>query len=196
MFSALKRNGVPLYKIAREGGWVPREQRKICIHEIEVCCIEIPYVTFRVVCSHGTYIRTLCHDIGRNLLCGAHLTGLKRLRNGAFHIDQSVSMDDFAGCDKQDFLKNHLILPKDALNGMKEIVADDMLEKKIRNGVRITIKDISSQCPQKVNIGQLIKVISLKGNLIGVVESLVNEDMCLSGNEDIKAWKTLRGFLN
>ncbi len=196
MFSALKRNGVPLYKIARKGGWIPREQRKIFIYDIEILQFDLPHITFRVVCSHGTYIRTLCRDIGRKLACGAHLTSLKRVRNGAFHICQSVQIADFETCSRDELIEKHLILPKDVLNWIHEVVVDGMMERKIRNGVQITINDITSLDLGKVNIGQQIKIISREGRLICVVESLINQDMQFSSNSDMKAWKTIRGFLN
>lgn len=196
MFSAIKRNGVPLYKIARKGGWVPRKQRKVVIYDIVVLKIDIPHVIFRVVCSHGTYIRTLCHDVGQRLFCGAHMTKLTRVRNGPFHIRESVNMEDFEACSRGDLIEKHLILPKDALNGLQEVVVSDTMEQKIRNGLQITVNDIANLDLTKVKIGQQIKVISCQGSLIGVVESLVNEDMSISCNSSMKAWKTLRVFVN
>jgi len=196
MFSALKRNGVPLYKIARQGGWVPRKHRKVIIHDIEVLKIDIPQITFRAVCSQGTYIRTLCHDIGQRLSCGAHLTSLERVRNGAFHIRESVNMEDFETCSRKDFINKHLISSKDALYELPEVVVSEQIDQKIKNGVHITLNDLSNLDVPKMDIGQQMKIISCRGSLVGVVESLVNEDIRISGNDNIKAWKTLRVFLN
>jgi len=92
MYSALKRDGVPLYKLARQGVEVVREARTITISLLEVLSINLPFVTLDVDCSKGTYIRTLAHDIGLLLGCGAHLTALRRTRNGRFDEGQSVTL--------------------------------------------------------------------------------------------------------
>lgn len=93
MFSAVKRKGTPLYKLARKGVVVEREPKEIEIYTIEVVDISPPYVVFNVECSRGTYIRTLCHDAGRALSCGGHLTDLRRTLSGPFTIDDAVSLD-------------------------------------------------------------------------------------------------------
>ena len=86
MYSALKRDGVPLYLLARQGQEVERTPRAVQIGELELLEVTPPLVTLRVVCSKGTYIRTLCHDLGRQLGCGAHLAALRRTRCGSFGI--------------------------------------------------------------------------------------------------------------
>ncbi|MBW2222475.1 MAG: tRNA pseudouridine(55) synthase TruB, partial [Deltaproteobacteria bacterium] len=77
MFSALKYKGTPLYKLARRGITLNLKARQVIIHEIKVHVISLPHITFEVCCSSGTYVRTLCADVGKKLGCGAHLTGLK-----------------------------------------------------------------------------------------------------------------------
>jgi len=93
MFSAIKRNGVPLYKLARKGITVKREPREVDVHSIDIENLELPFITLRIACSKGTYIRSLCHDIGEKLGCGAHLTALRRVRNGQFTIDDAVGLN-------------------------------------------------------------------------------------------------------
>jgi tRNA pseudouridine55 synthase len=93
MFSAVKYRGKPLYKLARKGRVVPRKARSVHIYEIELLDFTPPEVSLRVVCSKGTYIRTLCADIGAALGCGAHLTGLVRTRSGRFGLDDAVPLD-------------------------------------------------------------------------------------------------------
>src|SRR3989338_3384389 len=92
-FSALKHKGKPLYKYAKKGINIPLEPRKVLIHSIELLNIAIPYVCFRVLCSKGTYIRTLCHDIGKRLGTGAHLSELERTAVGPFNANDSLSID-------------------------------------------------------------------------------------------------------
>ncbi|PLX98425.1 MAG: tRNA pseudouridine(55) synthase TruB [Desulfuromonas sp.] len=95
MYSALKRNGTPLYKLARQGLAVEREPRPVVIRSINMTACELPEVSFDVVCSKGTYVRTLAHDIGQDLGCGAHLSGLRRFRHGAFEIAAAVNLERF-----------------------------------------------------------------------------------------------------
>jgi len=89
MYSALKKDGKPLYKLARQGIEVERQPRSIQIDSFVIDDFAPPYVTFTVHCSKGTYVRTLCHDLGLKLNCGAHMTALRRLSCG--HFDTSVS---------------------------------------------------------------------------------------------------------
>ncbi len=95
VFSALKKDGKRLYEYAREGETVAINARKITIHEFEITRIELPEVDFRVVCSKGTYIRSLAHDFGKTLHSGAHLTGLRRTRIGAFSVEDAVTVQSF-----------------------------------------------------------------------------------------------------
>ena len=92
MYSALKVNGKKLYELAREGKEVERAARPITIHEIDILKEELPEITIRVSCSKGTYIRTLCHDIGQALLCGGAMASLTRTRVGSFPIEQSYPL--------------------------------------------------------------------------------------------------------
>lgn len=90
MYSAIKSKGTPLYKLARKGVVVEREPREVEIYSLEVTRIEFPFVEFRTVCSRGTYVRSICHDLGKALGCGAHLYSLRRLRCGRFTIEAAV----------------------------------------------------------------------------------------------------------
>lgn len=96
MYSALKHGGRPLYAIAREGGEVPRAARRIQIHELELTAFAGDRLELRVVCSKGTYIRTLVEDIGRALGCGAHLAALRRVAAGGFRIEDAVTLERLA----------------------------------------------------------------------------------------------------
>jgi len=99
MFSAKKINGKKLYKLARKGVTVERKPRKIFIDELTADKIEIPFISFRVVCGKGTYIRQLAEDIGERLGCCAHLTELRRIRSGDFHISDCVNWEDLMKID-------------------------------------------------------------------------------------------------
>lgn len=94
MYSAIKVNGKKLYELARAGKEVEREARKVTFHEIEILSIELPVVKIRVSCSKGTYIRTLCNDIGEKLGCYAAMKSLKRTRVGVFDIKEAITLEE------------------------------------------------------------------------------------------------------
>lgn len=93
MHSALKRDGKPLYKYAREGVEVERPPRSVIIHQLDVLSVTPMEAVIEVLCSKGTYIRTLAQDIGRRLGCGAHLSALRRTRVGPFHVDHGIELE-------------------------------------------------------------------------------------------------------
>lgn len=96
MVSAIKKDGVPLYKLARQGKEIEREPRCVRVYDFEITRIALPEVDFRVVCSKGFYVRTYAHDIGQKLGCGAHLSALRRTRSGHFKLrpGKFASFDD------------------------------------------------------------------------------------------------------
>ena len=93
--SAIKQKGKPVYLLARKGVDVTLEPRKITINEFEITNIEMPVISFRVVCKTGTYIRSLANDFGAALGCGGYLSKLRRTRIGNFRVDDAMNMDDF-----------------------------------------------------------------------------------------------------
>jgi tRNA pseudouridine55 synthase len=86
MVSAIKKDGIPLYKLARQGKEILREPRLVRVYDYQINSITLPEVHFRVVCSKGFYVRTYAHDIGQKLGCGAHLSSLRRTRSGHFTL--------------------------------------------------------------------------------------------------------------
>ncbi|MCK8520869.1 tRNA pseudouridine(55) synthase TruB [Aquimarina sp. D1M17] len=95
VFSALKKDGKRLYEYAREGEDVEVTPRKITIDEFEITKIALPEIDFRVVCSKGTYIRSLAHDFGKHLQSGAHLTALRRTKIGEFSVEEAMTIEAF-----------------------------------------------------------------------------------------------------
>jgi tRNA pseudouridine55 synthase len=119
MFSAIKVGGVPLYKMARKGEEIDREPRFIRVSSIELLSCELPLVSFRVQCSKGTYIRTIAHDIGEKLGCGAHLSALRRTACGALRLDKALTLEAFMALPmseiQQHLLAAHQVAPTHAL---------------------------------------------------------------------------------
>ena len=110
MFSAKKIKGVPLYKMARKGQVVEREPRFIRISEFELTHFASPYLSFRVVCSKGTYVRTLAHDIGQKVGCGAHLNALERSGINHFKVEEALGLPEIEAMDLMQ-IRRHLIPP-------------------------------------------------------------------------------------
>ncbi len=97
VFSAIKKDGKRMYEHARKGEEVEIATRKVTIHEFEITRIALPEVDFRVVCSKGTYIRSLAYDFGLALESGAHLSALRRTKIGAFSVENAVKVEEFEG---------------------------------------------------------------------------------------------------
>ncbi len=95
VFSAIKKDGKRLYEYARKGKEVEVNAREIEIYEFEITSLEMPEVHFRVVCSKGTYIRSLAHDFGQKLNTGAHLSALRRTKIGSFSVDNAITPEAF-----------------------------------------------------------------------------------------------------
>ncbi|MBB6630191.1 tRNA pseudouridine(55) synthase TruB [Clostridium algidicarnis] len=136
MYSALKVNGKKLYDLAREGIEIEREKRKINIECIEIEEINIPFVTFKVVCSKGTYIRSLCKDIGSLLNCGAMMSKLERESTGNFVKSKSINVLELT----EENIKEYL-LPMEAVLDYPTIEVSDKFSSLLINGV--SIKDPS-----------------------------------------------------
>lgn len=95
IFSAIKKDGKRLYEIARKGETVEIQPRQVSVLEFEITSVNLPEVTFRIVCSKGTYIRSLAHDFGVALNSGAHLSSLRRTRIGDFNVDKALTVEKF-----------------------------------------------------------------------------------------------------
>ncbi|MBI3882979.1 MAG: tRNA pseudouridine(55) synthase TruB [Sphingobacteriales bacterium] len=95
IYSAIKKEGVALYELARRGVDVELKARKITIHQFEITCISLPIVEFKVVCSTGTYIRSLANDFGAALGCGGYLSSLRRTAIGEFKVEDAMAIDTF-----------------------------------------------------------------------------------------------------
>jgi tRNA pseudouridine55 synthase len=111
MVSAIKMEGVPLYKLARQGKTVEREPRFVHIFAHEIKKVELPEIEFRVVCSKGFYVRTYAFDIGNDLGCGAHLKALRRTKSGKFTLDCAVTVEDLKTKPAAEIASKILSLP-------------------------------------------------------------------------------------
>lgn len=111
MVSAIKKEGVPLYKLARQGKVVEREPRFVHVYAHEIQAVRSPEIDFRVVCSKGFYVRTYAFDIGNELGCGAHLKSLRRTKSGKFDLAPAVTIEELKTLDPRDIEQRILSLP-------------------------------------------------------------------------------------
>ena len=145
MFSAIKKDGKKLYELAREGITIDREKRKITIFDIKICEIDMENyaITMEVFCSKGTYIRTLCEDIGMKLGCGAYMNTLVRIKSADFTLEESYTPEELLKM-KQDGTIKQAIIPVDKLFlCYEEVVLDAFLSGKAKNGIAIRRKGLT-----------------------------------------------------
>ena len=167
-FSALKHKGVPLYKLARKGTPVLKPPRPIHISQIEIIKIDLPEICFDVTCSGGTYIRTLCTDIGERLGCGGHLKELRRTRSSGFDIENAIGLDKFEEMTR-DGQADHVMIPMNkALSRLPEWVADTALKQKIMTGRTIDAENIAATA--LTGPENLVKIVDADNNLIAVLK--------------------------
>jgi tRNA pseudouridine55 synthase len=171
VFSALKHKGMPLYKLARRGKPVQKPPRRVQIYEISIQKIALPLIHFDVTCSAGTYIRTLCADIGKSLGCGGHLAALKRLESSGFTLDQAISLPELEKLKGSTGIAKRMIRMADALPDMPHFCAGKQLIEKIRHGKTITIRDLSAEngTAESYNPGSEIKIVDREGDLIAIL---------------------------
>ncbi len=172
VYSALKHKGTPLYQHARQGRPVQKPARQVHIYRIEIQEVDIPFVRFEVSCSAGTYIRTLCADIGTSLGCGGHLHTLKRLESCGFTLQQALTLEQLEGCARTGTLNRHVITMADALKSMPAVVADNEVITKIRHGRELAPDDVQLERVFQQNNAShpYFKIIDRSNNLMAVIE--------------------------
>jgi len=160
MYSALKKNGEPLYKLARRGEEAERSLREVEIYGLRVTEIAPPVLHLHIECSKGTYIRTVAHDIGEELGCGAHLAELRRLQSGPFVLENALSMDDIEGVAQQGKLKKLIIPLSQAVGFLPAVELGEADALQVRNGQAIRLE---GGHPRAEENGTVVRVVVRKG---------------------------------
>ena len=162
MYSALKQNGVRLYELARQGIEVHREARKVTIYSIENIKIESnDNIQMDVCCSKGTYIRSLCYDIGEKLNVGATMTALERIQNGTFTKQEAINIEELT----EELLEKHIISIEKALDSFEKITVNEKFGKLLRNGVKVFDNRMYSE---EVEFNKLYRVYEDNGVFLGL----------------------------
>ena len=163
MYSALKQNGVRLYELARKGIEVERKGRLINIHNLEDIKINNPYISMKVTCSKGTYIRSLCYDIGEKLGVFATMTQLNRAKTSVFSQEKSININELT----KENINDYILSMEEALEKYDKIVVNKKYVKLLVNGVRVADGRFTKD---KVINNKLYRVYDDENNFIGLGE--------------------------
>lgn len=190
MVSAKHYKGKRLYELARKGLEVKREPCKIIIHELDVENISLPFVTYRVVCSKGTYIRTLCHDVGMALGTGGAMSDLVRTRCGAFVIEEAVALESLQGPDD---IRRHLVPINESLSTMPSVVVgsegtNSLLAGRSLLGVSVVRRTAPFQS------GDLLRVVDREGHLLGIGKALLPSDQITGMGGNLRVVRPIKVF--
>lgn len=171
MYSAIKVNGQPLYKAARKGKEIVREPRRVSISELERTGGDEVHITLRVRCSKGTYIRTLCHDIGAALGCGGAMSALRRVQSGAFDLADAHTLGEVLAAAERGGAEEFL-LPVDTLfASAKKLTLTPGQEKAVRNGMSYTCRLPEGQYRLYAQSGEFLALAALDRGTMRTVKS-------------------------
>lgn len=176
MYSALKVGGKKLYELAREGIEVERKPREVYIYDIEDITIDFPRVRMTVSCSKGTYIRTLCHDIGLKLGTFACMEGLKRTKVSTFDISEAKTLDEVSELVELGRIDEQIILVEDIFANYKPVKTAPQFDKLIYNGNSLPMQAVSVE-DEKIAGGELFRVYDSKGVFMGIFAYNEHEQM-------------------
>lgn len=180
MVSAKHHKGKRLYELARKGLEVKRDPITIHIFDIELIEFDLPTARFRVSCSKGTYVRTLCHDIGKQLGCGGCMSGLVRERAGAFCIGESAVLEDLKDTD---MVRERMVSLNDALSNLPEVTVNREGQGHLRHG-RSLLSGMIGLVEGAFSKGQMLRVSTPNGRLLAIGEALFDSGQIadLGGN--------------
>jgi len=174
-FSALKHKGVPLYRLARKGQPIQKPPRNVHIYQLTILSINMPFVHFRVTCSSGTYVRTLCADIGQKLGCGGHLKALCRIKSCGYSIDDALTYEQISAQISTGILKESIVPVANALKDIPKIIANPGIKKQIVDGKTIYRKNFSQDTFEK---GNILQIITPDNILLAVIRCQETTDEC------------------
>ena len=174
MYSALKVNGKKLYELARAGREVERKPRRVQIKEVEISEMTLPTIRFRVVCSKGTYIRTLCHDIGEKLGCGGVMAALQRSRVGIFGIEEALTLSQIERLQDEDKISSVIIPPDGVFDQCRAVVVRSDGRRLLENGNRIPGRMLAEHV--SLQEAEEVRMYDEEGRFYGIYQYLSKPD--------------------
>jgi len=193
-YSAIKYKGKALYKWAREGQPVDAEPRRVVIYGITLESIQIPDVVFQVSCSRGTYVRSLCSDIGDRLGCGACLYALRRTKSGPFVETMAVSLAGREEALLRDSLERKMMTMSEALSGLGQVVIGDAMADRLRKGFQPTVESFAGKEIPSLAAGDVIKLITHDFKLVALAKIIRSSDEMVSADLKERIMEILRVF--
>ncbi len=168
MYSAIKVNGKKLYELAREGKTIERQPRPVTIHNIVIEEISLPFITMRVKCSKGTYIRTLCHDIGEKAGCLGCMESLVRTQSGNFKIEGSLKLSQVESLRDEGTLEEYIQSIDSIFTEYPRATVRPEFEKMLHNGNAMYLEQLASECEEDVLKEQEIRIYDTSDIFIGI----------------------------
>jgi tRNA pseudouridine55 synthase len=178
MFSALKHQGVPLYRLARRGVEIIRKARDVEIFSLVIDHLDLPEVAFTVSCSRGTYVRTLAHDMGAKLGCGAHLVRLQRTVSGPFNLNMALPLERLAALAKIGGLADMVISPYDALANLPDLEVNEKGRALVTNGIVPDMGEFTALPATPFGPGERVRISSEK-RLLAVAEITMGNNQAM-----------------
>jgi tRNA pseudouridine55 synthase len=173
MYSALKHRGQPLYRLARAGVSIERRSRPVTIHRLELVSWQPPFAALEIECRKGTYIRSLAHDLGQALGCGAYLKSLVRTRYGIFDIKVAIPLEKLEEAFNQGDYERFLYPVDSVLQDFPALVLDDTAVAAMKNGQSISFED-----NRAVNIDKpYFRAYSQDGRFLGILTYLPDKSL-------------------
>jgi tRNA pseudouridine55 synthase len=175
LYSAVKQGGKRLYQYARAGKQVERKRRRVLIKDIRVLEVKLPFVKLKVNCSKGTYIRSLAHDMGEMLGCGAHLFSLLRTRVGPFHVKEALDLEVIEEIEKEGKIADFLIGIEKVLAHVPSVSVENGFARRIKEGPHLVSSSVLSW-EKEFDKDQMICIKNNQGEIIAIGKAL-----CSSG---------------
>ncbi len=182
MYSALKVNGKKLYELAREGKEIERKPRRVELPYIKILEMELPYVRYIVGCSKGTYVRSLCADIGEQLGCGAAMAELKRTKVGNFFVEESITLDQIAQYAAEGRLEQYVFASDRIVIGCNGATVKPKAERFLLNGNKLYFSQLDMENEAaRFTEGDLLRVYMLESEEqreLKAVYQYISEENC------------------
>lgn len=193
-YSAAKYRGRPRHRWVREGVPIDTPKKEVIIYNIRMESISHPYVTFRVSCSKGTYIRVLCDDMGDRLGCGATLADLRRTRSGAFGEEDALPLTYLSRREGRAFVKERIIPLLEVLGNLKTISVPPDVARKIREGYQPEWGHFKDNDLPLFEREELVRLVAGDKDMVAVARALLRTDELSSATEREQVFRLVRVF--
>ena len=192
LYSAIKQNGIPLYKRARSGEIPEVAERDAVIHALSLKDFSFPRVTLEITCGRGTYIRSLCADVGRSLGCGAHLVELRRTRSGRFGLGEALTLEEISRLAERKEIEGKIIPLSESVDLAGKIMLEERAIARVRQGQPLLLSDLPPGQKERLRKGQRWGLLQGARDLVAIAEPQVDSEPWISG--DFQALRVLRVF--